>query len=353
MTESASSPDLPAGQPDWEAIARHLAGESSAEESAAVGAGLSARPADARAIAALVSVSSRLAAPVVGDADVEAALYRVHDRMRASETPVLPLRDVRRSTRRPVVPWTIAAAAVVVIAAGLVLSRRNDPAHPTAAARVIATRTGQLDSTRLVDGTRVIVGPSSELTIAAGYATGLREVTLRGSAFFEVRHDAGHPFTVRAGSAVITDIGTTFTVRGDSMEGVEVSVAEGSVRLQGGPAADVVLAAGDAAAWQGAGSLAVRRHGASADDAAWTKGRLIFRETSLARVRTDLRRWFGLELVIADSTLAGRHLTASFMNDSRRQVLDVIALALGASYELRGDTVTLRPVSPPAIRQHK
>ncbi len=352
MKESASTPDLPAGAPDWEAIARHLAGESSAAESAAVEAWLRERPADARALAALASASARLARPDAGDVDVEAALGRVHDRMHSLPTPVVPLRPVRRAVRRVAMPWTLAAAAaVVVIAVGLVLSRRSGPGLP-AAERVIATATGQLDSTRLADGTRVIVGPSSELTIAAGYDTGPREVMLRGSAFFEVRHDAERPFTVRTGGAVITDIGTTFTVRGDSAEGIAISVTEGSVRLQGGSTADVVLEAGDAASWQDTGSLTVRRSGASEEDAAWTKGRLVFRETEIARVRSDLRRWYGLELVIADSTLAGRHLTASFLNDSRRQVLDVIALALGASYELRGDTVMLRPASP-AIRRRR
>ena len=351
MTNYASAPGLPSGEPDWEAVARYLAGESGAEETAAVGAWLAAHPEDARAIDALAAASGRLARPGVGEVDVESALARVHGRMRASSTPLVPLRSARPVVWRTVMPRTLAAAAVVVIAAGLLLSRRGGPGQPVAAARVIATATGQLDSTRLADGTRVIVGPSSELTVAAGYSSGAREVTLRGSAWFEVRHDAVHPFRVRAGRAVITDIGTTFSVRGDSAEGVEVSVTEGSVRLQGGGTAHVVVAAGEAATWQEAGSLTVRRSGASEDDAAWTKGRLVFRETALARVRTDLRRWFGLELVVADSTLAGRHLTASFMNDSRRQVLDVIALALGASYEMRGDTVTLRSASPTLRRQ--
>lgn len=342
MTESETTPELPTGKPDWEAIARYLAGESSAGESATVGAWLSAHPADARAITALSSAASRQGRHSA-DVDVEAALARVHERMRMPATPVVSLRPAARSTRRPFMPWSVAAAAVIVIAAGVTLSRRSETAGPVAAARVFATVTGQVDSTRLADGTRVILGPSSELTIAAGYGAGRREVQLRGTAFFEVQHDAARPFTVRTGSVTITDIGTVFAVRDDGADGVEVSVSEGSVRLQDGTAI-VVLAAGDLAAVRESG-MVVQRSGASDDDVAWTRGRLVFRETPLARVRTDLRRWFGVELEVADSTLAGRHLTASFLGDSRRQVLDVIALALGATYDVRGDTVTLRPAS--------
>ncbi|MBA4073008.1 MAG: hypothetical protein C0497_14410 [Gemmatimonas sp.] len=346
MTESKTIPELPAGEPDWEAVARHLAGESSASESAAVGAWLSAHPADARAIAALSALASQ-PGHRSADVDVETALARVHERMRMWPTQAVPLRAVARATRRSFMPWSMAAAAVLVITAGVVLSRRYEAAGPVADARSFATATGQVDSTRLTDGTHVILGPSSELTILAGYGAGRREVQLRGTAFFEVRHDVARPFTVRTGSVAITDIGTMFAVRDDGADGVEVSVREGAVRLQAGTAV-VELAAGDFAAVRQSG-IVLQRSGASDNDVAWTMGRLVFRETPLARVRTDLRRWFGVELVVTDSALASRHLTASFTNDSQRQVLDVIALALGATYDVRGDTVTLRP-APLTVR---
>lgn len=348
MSQSHPTPDRPAGPPDWDVIARHAAGESTADESAAVGAWLSAHPEDARILQLLAEASSRLPHAAAAGVDVEAALARVHERMRTPSAPVIPLRPATRS-RRTVLPWAAAAAAVLVVAAGLLRSGREPGAS---APRVIATAVGQLDSVRLADGSRVVLGPSSEFTIAAGYARGRREVQLRGTAYFEVRHDASHPFTVRGGDAVITDIGTAFTVRADDADGVDVSVHEGSVRVRGAAGGDAVLAAGDAATLQQSGTLAVTRAGASDDDLAWTRGRLVFRETSLARVRADLRRWFGVVLVVSDSALANRHLTASFQKETRRQVLDVIALALGATYEMRADTVTLRP-APSTIRAQK
>ncbi len=148
----------------------------------------------------------------------------------------------------------------------------------------------------------------------------------------------------RAGRALVTDVGTAFSVRTDSAEGVEVIVTEGAVRLQTDGGAEVLLSAGDEATVQSAGGVSVQRAGAHPEDLAWTRGRLTFRESPVSRVRTDLRRWLGVELVVADSTLASRHLTASFQNESRTQIFDVIALALGARYEVRGDTVTLRPL---------
>ncbi len=53
--------------------------------------------------------------------------------------------------------------------------------------------------------------------------------------------------------------------------------------------------------------------------------------------------------VLADSSLADRHLTAVFHGESADQVLHVIGLALGTVMERRGDTVTVR-ANPPAAR---
>jgi transmembrane sensor len=89
------------------------------------------------------------------------------------------------------------------------------------------------------------------------------------------------------------------------------------------------------------------------DDLAWTRGRLVFTDASLAQVRADLRRWYGIELEIADSGLASRHLTASFAGETVPQVLDVIALALGATIERRGggDTVVIHATRGELLRR--
>jgi transmembrane sensor len=79
---------------------------------------------------------------------------------------------------------------------------------------------------------------------------------------------------------------------------------------------------------------------------AWTRGQLAYRDAPLAEVQADLRRWYGIELQVADAVLAQRTLTASFRGDSAAQVIQVIALALGADVVQRGDTILLQPQGP-------
>ena len=57
------------------------------------------------------------------------------------------------------------------------------------------------------------------------------------------------------------------------------------------------------------------------DDAAWTSGRLVFRDASLARVAGEIRRWYGVSLHITDSSLVNRHIFATFNGEPVDQVL--------------------------------
>jgi transmembrane sensor len=84
----------------------------------------------------------------------------------------------------------------------------------------------------------------------------------------------------------------------------------------------------------------------------WTRGELSYRDASLAEVRADLARWFGVTLVVSDRELMSRSITARFRTDSLAPVLEVLSLALGADLLQRGDTVELVRAArtPPAGR---
>ena len=318
---------------DWEKLGRYLAGESSPEEAAEVRRWLEAHPADARIVAALdgaiTAPSSR-----AGTVDVEAALRRVKTRMHAA-TPASARQRWRRYAG-------LAAAAAVILAAGVLLSRRPFTERGTRVAeapgRTYSTSVGERKEVLLPDGTQVILGAATTLVFRG------RVAELQGEAFFSVAHDPARPFTVRAGDALIRDIGTDFTVHNDVGEAVRVVVSSGIVKLS--YARDsVVLVRGDVGTLD-AGRVEARRGAATDDDLAWTFGRLVFRNASVAELSADLRRWYGVELRVTDSTLLRRHFTGSFTREQPDRVLEVIALALGARVDRRGDTAYIRTTTP-------
>ena len=346
---------------DWDALARYIAGESTPAEQRAVEAWLAARPERGELVAALRQSIDGLAADsadTADDVDVEAALRRVHTRMAepagvmvAMPSPARRLRIERTertiataSRRWRAIGSLAAAAALVVVAIGIWNTRRQAAPAPAATAMTYSTAVGERDSVRLADGSTVILGPSSELAVAAGYGGSVRDVELHGEGYFSVVHDSARPFTVHAGGATIVDVGTTFSVRDEAGARVRVAVTSGSVRVSRGSSADsgVVLAAGDVVTLAANAPANVARASVTGDDTAFTRGALVLRDAPLSEVATELRRWYGIELRVADSAIARRRLTANFAGESPEQAMAIIGAALGARIERRGDTVTVR-----------
>jgi transmembrane sensor len=350
MTDRPSNPVSPFGADLWDVLGRYVAGESPSGEAADVRRWLTEDPRRAELVSALERSLTTLTASSLPDVDVEAALHKVTARLAESDVVSLP---ERARARWRSMGLRAAAAVALLVGATLVwrMNRAGDTAPlTTVASRTYTTHVGQTDSVRLTDGTLAVLGPASRLEVVADYGAPARSVELQGVGFFEVVHDEQRPFSVQAGVARVSDLGTAFMVRNDGVDDVRVVVKSGSVLLQGTakpkPSSaknekGVVLQAGDRGV-VGSDGLPVAQPAAATDaDLAWTRGQLLFDNASLARVRADIRRWYGVELKV-DSTLANRHLTASFAGEPVSQVLDVIALTLGAKIERRGDTAVVR-----------
>lgn len=347
MTRELSPLDSPFGDDLWDVLARYLSQESPPEEVEAVRRWLAEDPHRGQLLATLAESFRGLAFQPPAGLDIGAAWRRVAARL--NQPQVRPL-----ARKRWLVMGLRAAAAVVIVLGSTELWRRtrvDSRAHaPATVSRTYATAVGQTDSVGLPDGSRVVLGPASRLTLAADYGRTRRDAQLAGQALFDVRHDPARPFAVRVGRAVVQDLGTTFAVRDDGGL-VQVVVTSGSVLLQdtlrrrsgtSGPGEGLVLKAGDRGTLGPQGEAVAEPAAASPDDLAWTTGRLVFNNAPLPSVAAELRRWYGIELQITDPTLAGRHLTASFAGEPVPAVLSVIGLALGAQIERRGDTAVVR-----------
>jgi transmembrane sensor len=334
----------PATPPDWDAIARFLAGESDAGEAAAVRAWLEAHPEDRALVEGLDAAAT---IDGVAGVDVEGALARAHRKMATPQRPSLTLQrggaPAAPSKRRNTIAVIAAIAAAAAVA--FVLTQKHDVAtEPTRTVQHYAAAVGKTDSVSLADGSRVILGPQSTLEVPGTFGAGDRTVTLTGDAYFDVRHDASKPFRVHAGSAVIEDIGTTFTIESDAAAMATVSVVSGSVRLSRDAAAaatGVVLAAGDRGSLGTTGDASVERNVVRPEDTEWISGRLSFRDAPLSQVAAEMERWYGVKLRVADSAMLTRKITTSFEGQSVDRVLQILELAMSAKVTRAGDSVII------------
>jgi transmembrane sensor len=341
----------PTTPPDWDAIARYLAGESDAAETVVVRAWLEAHPADR----ALIERLDAAAIDAVADVDVEAALARVHQRIGAPIGAARPSLKLERGgataapRRRGTAVMRIGGlAAAAAVAFMLTRARAPETPTPSSAVQHYATGVGKTYTVTLPDSSRVVLGPQSTLAVPGTFDAGDRTVTLTGDAYFDVRHDASRPFRVNSGSAVIEDLGTTFTIESDAASLATVSVVEGSVRLSRTDVRTepVVLRAGDRGVVERGGVTRVEENVVRAEDTEWISGRLAFRDAPLSRVAAEMERWYGLKVRVADSSMLGRKVTTSFEGESADKALQILELTIGAKITRAGDSVII--ANPPA-----
>ena len=350
MTQPSETSDL--NPEDWERIARYLTGEADAVEAEATRRWTEENPTRLELLRRTESVIATVRGSRTDDIDVEAALNSVKERARAPKVISISSRARPAPTRWPSV-YMRAAAVIVVVLGGLGVWRSMRARPQAWVATRYATTTGERREFTLADGTHVTLGPLSIVEVLVSRRNE-RSIGLRGDAYFNVVHDRARPFVVRAGNAVIRDIGTAFSVQSDDGGLVRVAVDSGTVEIdppnsdtRGGP----TLTARDRATVDQAGVVAVERAALSEDDLAWTQGRLVFRDTPLVQVGAELYRWYGVRLRVADSSLANLHLTASFAGEPIDKVLNIIALSLGARVERQGNIAVLHRASATQARR--
>lgn len=310
--------------------------------------------------AALDAVMAQWATSAPDPIDVEGALARVNARRRAeavgNATPAVDDFAARRAARqtapRSVPLWQrtgFRAAASLVLVAGAAAVWRT--AQPADRAATYATTTGMAKEIRLADGTAVRLGPASSLELAAGFGRTHRHLTLHGEAWFKVTHNEAMPFAIKVGAATVEDVGTAFLVRESSSREVSVRVTEGIVKLTS-PASQqdstVTLRAGDGAVATADGIAVATGAVTATEGAALASGHLTFADASLAEVQDALHRWYGVRLVISDSALAARRVTADFTSEPVSRVAAVLGLTLGVTAESRGDTIELHTTGTPS-----
>ncbi|MGH9888935.1 MAG: FecR family protein [bacterium] len=324
--------------PDWRAIDAYLAGTATPEQREAVRRWVAESEANAAIVESMRAALSPLPSTAV---DVDAAWSSVAKRVgigSPSSRHARPFPMRRAATRRA---WPIAIAAGVLLVASLSVLRFARSNAPVAE---LVTGSGQRITKTLDDGSTVILNAESRLRYSPDRNG--RQVYLEGEAMFRVAHDSRRPFRVHAGGAVVSDIGTQFGVRAyPEVARVDVAVTEGSVSLhrEGAPGDSLVLRAGSVGHVSAEGLLSIDPSERPAQMTAWLDGTLVFTGSPLAEVAAQLRRKYGVPVLVADTSLNARRVTATVHHETLTQALDAITLALGIGYERRGDTIVVTP----------
>jgi transmembrane sensor len=205
---------------------------------------------------------------------------------------------------------------------------------------------------RLPDGTQVCLYPNAELTYPKVFEGKTRQVTFIGEGFFDVAHDASHPFLIQSDKMQIRVLGTKFNVKALPKQAIfQVSVVSGSVAVRSmtetgntNPETIILKPQQKVLFEVATNHLTAMETNVEAKKEIFEPISINFSETPISQVINQLERQFNIHIQLSDKAIAKCLLTADFNNQSLPVILEILCASLDVSYTLSGDTLILKGV---------
>ncbi|MCX2573153.1 FecR family protein [Pedobacter sandarakinus] len=260
----------------------------------------------------------------------------------------------------------IAAVFIILVGAGLVYLKINNPKQPGTleTSTVFVTKSGERKKIELCDGTSVLLNAKSSITIGKGFNDEKREVVLVGEAFFDVAHDQSKPFMVHTADFNINVLGTAFNVKAYPDEITsEATLIRGSITMEAvnGSGGTITLKPSQKVTFyknlptQPTTKLSkpvvahpevVINHYTLIKDTtivetAWTQNHIEIYDQDFDQVKAVLEKWYNVEIKFAHPEIEKYRFTATFSNETLEQALSALQKAENFKYEIKGKTVII------------
>jgi len=205
----------------------------------------------------------------------------------------------------------------------------------------ISTAYGTKTNFVLADGTKVWLNSGSHLRFPTSFNNmSSRKIELEGEAFFEVTKNKEKPFIVNAKELDIKVLGTTFNVSAynDASE-LTVVLKEGKVSLfrsNSTSEKEIVTLVPDEVAVYNRELKKMDLQKASNLDkyTAWKDGRIVFYGDEIETVVQKLENWYNVDIEIADDKLDDLIFTATFIDESLEQILNLLSISSPIKYTI-------------------
>jgi ferric-dicitrate binding protein FerR (iron transport regulator) len=247
--------------------------------------------------------------------------------------------SISRPARMRKLLYVIAACAAFLALGLTVFLLERSSGKPSSQPGAVAKAVFHEPEKRMVhlpDGSNITLRGNSSIDIRPDFNRFRREVSLSGEGFFEIEHNPDRPFLVHVGDLTVTVLGTSFDVKANQGEAiVSVAVTSGKVKVsQGRRLLGVILP--DQQIDVDKQSFHLVRMNVDADSVVgWKQEYLQFEDVTLAEAAALIESRFQVEVQIADPSLDGLHITASFLNqESLNHVMDVITQTVNVHYSL-------------------
>lgn len=231
----------------------------------------------------------------------------------------------------------------------------------------VATRKGSKSKITLPDSTVVWLNADSRIIYSDNFRGNKREVQLTGEAFFEVAKDARRPFIIHTNTIDVKVLGTVFNVRSYPEETTtETSLLTGEVEITVlNQDKKVILKPNEklivpnkldtisSSFLQQTKHKGVKQPLLTVDkihfkeedslyaETCWVDNKLDFDAEQLDRMASKIERWYNVEVIINNEKLKTARFTATFENESLREVLEALSFSYSFKYKMEGGKVII------------
>ena len=208
----------------------------------------------------------------------------------------------------------------------------------------------------LADGSVVVLQPKTEIQYASEFTGALREVHLKGEAFFDVSPDPHHPFMVYANEVVTRVLGTSFNIRAyEKDQEITVVVKTGKVSVYTNrdksseennsvDSQEVILTPNQ--------KMVYDRHKEIVSKQLVEEPKILlpqsnlfamqFENAAVSKIFEVLERNYGVEIHYDKKILSNCRLTTSMSEEGLYERIEVICKAIGASYFISDAIITIK-----------
>ncbi|MFM7022284.1 MAG: FecR family protein [Flavobacteriales bacterium] len=317
-----------------ELMAKVLSGEASAEEIQALEHWKKAAKENQKYFDSGAKVFGRYSAP---EPNVDAAWKKMESRIQDKKVHALSWYQNKVFIR-------VAAAVILLLCIGSALILLEDkPAEN----RMVVSAGKETKKQVLPDGSSVVLNENSEISFLVN-EDNVREVALKGEAYFDVKHSEEQPFLIKIGDVLIEDIGTSFSVKAlPDSKLVEVVMESGEVHFYNAVNEGVRLKKGDKAIYNAdQKSFSVLKIGLNEKAGAFRNRIFHFRDIKLSDAVNEINAAYNAKIELDEKSLEDMRLSVDFKNEELDVILNVITETMDLQLENDSGKVVLKNKTP-------
>lgn len=304
-------------------IAKHIAGETSAEEESVLSTWRNANNANEKYFQESVNLFRSIEEINISHTvNVDSAWNKIESQI-SNEGKIIPIFSTKNVLR-------IAASVLLLVTLSFLVYRTTQ----NNAEVVTLVAQNKTEQKQLPDGSKVFLNKGAELRFTE---TGnRREIQLKGEAYFEVLHNENNPFVIEVNGVYIEDIGTAFNVKAHpGSDVVEVLVEEGEVRFYTSDGAGLSLVKGEIAIYDRATKKFSKpeNSGTTQNKTAYRSRVFKFDQTQLAEVILQINTVYGTQIQLEHPALESCRVSVQFNNEDPEVIVDILAETLDLQVE--------------------